>query len=172
MEGFMNTLSKKKPRLRHDYLEKLFSHKSDVDRIFKDVLGLYDIDHIAITHINEKQELLTFSSAASLEFNLFKNTLWQFDKTYHPDWYQQCEEAVWESLYLPEKYHELYYLKQIKPQYIYGVSLATHVDNAYVIYSFASQKTSNDSTFALNTQEQILRRVGTYCYNKLQLLIF
>lgn len=168
----MNTLSKNNPLPHHNYLERLFSHKNKVDRVFKDVLGLYDIHHIAITHINEKQELLTFSSTPSLEFNLFNSNLWQSDKTYHAAWYQQCLYATWESLYLPEKYHDLYYLKQIKPQYVQGVSLATKTHNAYVIYSFASQKKSADSIFVFNTQEKLLHTIGSYCYNALQVLFF
>lgn len=167
----MKTLSKKIPTPHCNYLEKLFCHKNDVDRVFKDVLGLYDIHHIAMTHINDRQELLTLSSAPSLEFNLFKSQLWQFDKTYHSDWYQQCEEATWESLYLPEKYDDLYYLKQHKPQYVHGISLAAHIDRTYVIYSFASQKTAEDSIFVINPQDKPLQKIGAYCFNALQSLI-
>lgn len=163
MDGFMNILIKENPLPHHDYLERLFSHKSHVDRVFKDVLGLYDIHHIAVTHITEKQELLTFSSTPALEFNLFNSPLWQFDKTYHPNWYHQCTHADWQSLYMPEQFDALYYLKQIKPQYSNGLSLATNSDDRFAIYSFASQKHTENARFIFNDQIEHLYTIGAYC---------
>ena len=69
------------------FLDALFAYKNNVNNIFKNVLGLYDISHIAVSHIDENQKLLTFSSAPSLEFNLFTSDLWRFDKTYDSAWY-------------------------------------------------------------------------------------
>jgi hypothetical protein len=168
MEGLMHTRTYPKPH--PNYLENLFSHKSHVDHIFKDVLGLYDIHHLAVTHINEKQELMTFSSTPSLEYNLFNSQLWQFDKTYHPDWYYQCKHAHWQSLYMPERYDELYYLKQTKPQYEDGISLATNLGHAFAIYSFARQKNSHDQWPISNQQLSHFHAIGTYCSNALQSL--
>lgn len=105
------------------YLDVLFAFKSKVSSVFRDVMGIHEIDHIAFTRIKNNQ-LLTLSSTPALEFNLFSSPLWQYDKTYHPQWFKLCIQDYWQSLYLHNRYDELYYLKQIKHAYPVGLSLA------------------------------------------------
>ena len=100
-----------------DFFEALFAYKNTVSNIFKDVLGLYNINHIAITYIDKLNKLLTLSSTPSLEFNLFKSNLWRFDKTYQSSWYTLCNPSPWQSLYILPHYKELYQIKQIRHEY-------------------------------------------------------
>ncbi len=93
--------------LHPQHLDMLFAYRSKVSSVFRDVLGLHEISHIAVSHINEKQQLLTLSSTPALEFNLFNSKLWHFDKTYQADWYQRGHQARWESLYSEERYDAL-----------------------------------------------------------------
>ena len=157
--------------LHPNFLEALFAHRSQVTTVFKDILGLYEISHFAISHIDSRQRLLTFSSTPSLEFNLFNSDLWRFDKTYHPSWYRLCLTSSWQPLYSSERYDELYYLKQIKPHYPIGLSMAVKTTDSYVIYSIASAKDCQQTQELFINQQSYFYRIGEYCSNALLPLI-
>lgn len=149
-------------------LDMLFAHKSEVSDVFADILGLYDISHIAVAQINRQQELLILSSTPALEFNLFSTDLWQFDQTYQASWFSLCSQASWQSLYAPERYDELYYLKQIKHHYPFGLSWASKSTEGYVIYSVASQNNRDQTRELFTSQLDKLYKIGQYCNNTLQ----
>ena len=141
-----------------NFLETLFAYKSPVSAVFKDVLGLNDLHHIALSYIHN-QQILTLSSTPSLEFNLFSSPLWQFDRTYHSSWYSLGTPSAWQSLYAPAQYDALYYLKQIKHHYPTGLSMAIKSMDSYIIYSIASH---NDDALVENELTDFYK-IGAYC---------
>ncbi|MDI9818442.1 MULTISPECIES: hypothetical protein [unclassified Legionella] len=151
-------------------LDMLFAFKGRVSGVFKDVLGLHEINHIAVSRINANHEILTFSSTPAMEFNLFSGNLWRFDKTYQPDWFERCTQAEWPSLYTQERYDELYYIKQIKHHYPIGYSLAAKTDNAFFIYSLASSRACLKTGELFITHYEDFYKIGQYCSNMLNSL--
>lgn len=149
------------------FLEALFTFKCKVSNIFREILGLHEINHIAITRINAKQEILTFSSTPALEFNLFNTNLWHFDKTYQKNWFQTLSQATWHSLYTAERYDELYYLKQIKHNYSLGYSLSARIEDIFFIYSFASMQFSSSTKEQFANNPDNFYKMGQYCTNQL-----
>lgn len=149
------------------FFETLFAHQGKVSQVFKDVLGLYAIDHMAISYVNANHELISCSSTPSLEFNLFNSPLWCFDRTYHPEWYRLGKFSLWQSLYLPQHYDKLYYLKQIKHHFALGASFSTQYSSSYLIYSLASHNASPHIYEQLKTHEEDLNKIFTYCRNAL-----
>lgn len=149
--------------LHPQLLDLLFTFKSKLYNVFSDVLGLHDIHHIAITHINEHNELLTLSSTPSLEFNLFKSNLWQFDDTYEPCWFELCSNSSWQSLYSKQRYDELYYLKQVRHGYPLGLSLSAKLDTSHIIYSIASRNNCIKTHETFKNEQDNLYKIGKYC---------
>lgn len=156
-----------KATTRHpELLDVLFSYKSKTAAVFKDVLGLHGIDHIAIAFLNTQMQLLTISSTPALEFNLFNSPLWQFDNTYQWPWIALCSHATWPTLYTTKYYDELYAIKQHRYQYTAGLSIATTHTDAPVVYSFASRASATfDNTTA---QLQDCHKISLYCMQALQ----
>lgn len=153
------------------FLNTLFSHKSKVFSVFNDVLGLNEINHIALAYINPRQKLLTFSSTPALEFNLFNSSLWRFDKTYTADWYEQCGVASWQALYTQTRYDQLYYVKQARHHYPLALSLASKVGEGYIIYSIASRKNCLPTQEVFAQQYTNFYKIGQYCNNALLSLV-
>jgi hypothetical protein len=155
-------------RPHRQLLKLLFAFKNQVATVFKDVLGLHEINHIAITRISIEQEIIAFSSTPALEFNLFNGRLWRFDQTYHPDWFRLGLQTSWQQLYAPARYDELYYLKQIKHHYPIGYSLATQQDNGFYIYSLASKQSCPHTQELFANQYNDFCKIGLYCANQLR----
>ncbi|MBA2656652.1 MAG: hypothetical protein H0U70_06655 [Tatlockia sp.] len=144
-------------------LEALFVFRPRVSTIFRDVLGIHEIHHIAITQITSAQQILTFSSTPAMEFNLFNSNLWRYDKSYHPDWFRKCSQSDWQSLYTNSRYDELYYLKQVKHHYPLGYSLAAQLEENFFIYSFASHHACEQTRELFSHRYDDFYKIGQYC---------
>jgi hypothetical protein len=154
-----------------DFLDLLFTYNKRTHTVFKDVMGLYNIDHIALSYINRSNQLIAFSSTPSLEFNLFSKALWLFDKTYQTEWYRLCNSATWPSLYAENHFDELYYQKQIRHHYPTGVSLAIKSNETYIIYSIASHKDDPETQNQFDHHQHDFYKIGEYCSNSLHHLM-
>ena len=146
-------------------LEVLFAFKSKVSSTFRDVLGIHEINHIAIARINKHNELLILSSTPAMEFNLFSSSLWRHDQSYNPNWFNLKTQAYWQTLYNPARYDELYYLKQIKHSFPLGLSLAAKIDDDKVIFSLASHRSCPHTRELFSTQQEDFYKIGQYCSN-------
>lgn len=153
--------------LHPQILDVLFAFKSKVSNIFRDVLGIHEMNHISITRINKNNQLLVLSSTPALEFNLFHSSLWRYDQSYAPQWFHLKTQAYWQTLYSQTRYDELYYLKQIKHKLPLGLSLAAQIDDAFVIYSLASHKSCAATRELFATQQEDFYKIGQYCSNML-----
>lgn len=139
-------------------LDKLFTSRKKIMVIFSQILHQHKLDHLAITSINKANQISVCSSTPAIEFNLFSGNLWQSDLTYHPSWYEQECFADWESLYLQERYDELYYVRQHKHQLKSGISISTTFLNHQLIISYASIKTSlNIKQLSQSDQNKLLQ---------------
>lgn len=81
------------------FLDALFAYKSQAMNIFRDVLGLYDIHHLAVARVDQQGQLISFSSTPAMEFNLFNSELWRYDLCYRAQWFTQYTQASWAALY-------------------------------------------------------------------------
>ncbi len=160
-------LNKPRLTLHPHFLELLFAHKSKASAVFKDILGLHEISHFSISHIDNQGEMLTLSSTPSLEYNLFNSDLWRFDQTYHHTWYELCTSSPWQALYTPERYDELYYLKQAQTNYPIGLSMAVNKMDGYIIYSIAANSECPMTQDRFDNHHDDFYRIGTYCSNEL-----
>jgi hypothetical protein len=149
------------------YLEILFAFKSKVSSVFRDVLGIHEINHISLTRINKNNELLTLSSTPAMEFNLFSSPLWRHDLSYSFKWVHLCTQSYWQALYDRERYDELYYLKQIKHSFPIGLSIAAKIDDDFVIYSLASHKSGHQIQELFSNHQEDFYKIGQYCTSRL-----
>ena len=153
--------------LHSKFLELLFTHQKTVNQVFKDVLGLHDINHIALSYVTTDQKMMSLSSTPSLEFNLFSSDLWPFDRTYQSDWYELCTVSPWQTLYTPTHYQALYDLKQQKHGYFIGLSFAEKLEDGHMIYSIASLNDTPETRDLFATQQDNFYRIGKYCHQLL-----
>ncbi len=149
------------------FLDALFAYKNQAMNIFRDVLGLYDIHYLAVARIDQQGQLLSFSSTPVMEFNLFNSALWRYDLCYRPQWFTQCTQASWMTLYETARYDELYFLKQVKHAYRTTRCLAARIGNEAFIYALASQYESPELEERFVRQVDELYKIGQYCTNLL-----
>lgn len=153
--------------LHPHWLNQLFAYQSKTRAVFSDVLGIHEINHIALAYLSSTHTLHALSSTPSMEYNLFSSGLWRFDRSYDLNWFSQCTSASWQSLYTPERFDELYYIKQAKPNYPLGLSIAAKTANGYIVYAIASATNTEYTQAIFSHQQHELIQIGQYCSTQL-----
>lgn len=148
-------------------LEALFAFKSHVSTVFKDVLGIHNIHHLAITRVDALQQLLIFSSTPAMEYNLFSGDLWVFDDNYNPEKIGLNQLASWSTLYQSERYDELYYQRQTQHNFSSGFSLAIKTNDEHYICSYASTQFEHSENELTQHFYDDFYKIGQYCKNLL-----
>lgn len=148
-------------------IDTLFAFRRRVSSVFDDVLGIFEIRHVAITRISPDLQLSVLSSTPAMEFNLFSGNLWRFDNTFNPVWFKRCIQTNWQTLYQENRYDELYYLRQIKHQLPLGLSLSSILDDTYYIYSLASNLSCKKTQELFVNHHEEFYKIGQYCANML-----
>jgi hypothetical protein len=145
----------------------LFRHFRTLIRIFNDVLGLLEIDYMAIAVLNSQNELLFLSSRPSIECNLVEQNLWPFDGSFQYDFFIQSQARLWEDLYPDEWRKPLHHYKQASQRFSMGISVPAIFENYRVVYSFALK--SNDTTIKNKIINNIetLSNMGKFCLQKI-----
>lgn len=149
----------------------LFEYKRKVSRQFRNVLGLCEVDHAAITFINSKFELLFLSFTPSIEFNLINSGLWRYDDNYCPDFFMQEKGKFWHELYHQDKFSRLANIKQITTGYSTGISIPAKFNDGYIIYSFALKSSDPKDQITLYEKQNELIKMGRYCLNKIEAVL-
>lgn len=145
----------------------IFQHKNEARRVFSDVIGLHDIDHIALTTISPQQELTFLSYRPSIEYDLITSNLWTYDRSYHPDFFQQKQGKLWTDLYHKDKYAELMHIKQQSKHLSTGLSTALSYKHCKLLLSFATKSKHMEAEQRLLEAHAELVQMGRYCFQAL-----
>ena len=149
----------------------LFEHKRETLRVFRDVVGYVNLDHISIAYINLDNDVIFLSHTPSLEYNLIHSGLWAYDLSYCAQFYHNHQSMYWEQLYDQGKYNKLLYLKQQRYHFTTGFSIPIQKGPISLIYSFATQSQSVDAMHLFLEKQPTLIELGDYCFNQLEKLI-
>lgn len=155
-------------RPHHDMMSILFKHKSIISQRLSSVIGLFNIDHISIKFINPHNELVIFSSTPSVEFNLILNNMWQYDKSFFPDWLESGSLFWWENAYVKEHSKALKQTKEAIHGYTLGWGISQQIDKLRLIYSYATRSPNEDLKSYYTSFKNELLLVGNYAFKLLR----
>ena len=146
--------------------ECLFGNKRATSSVFRDVIGLYELDHVAIAAVNKKQEIIFLSHTPSMEYNLITSDLWRYDGSYLPSFYGEPDCVEWRALYDSSHFHELTHIKQVKTGFTEGISVSVKHEDIHLIFSFATKSKDASAEDTLYHQQKQLTQIGWYCFQR------
>ena len=145
----------------------LYKHNRLAHRVFSDVIGLHDIDHIALTTVSHQNELTFLSYKPSIEYNLITCGLWAHDLSYHPNFLKKRQCQLWTDLYHKDKYLELIHIKQHKHHLRAGLSTTLHYKHCILLLSFATKSKHPEAEHRLLQTHPELIQMGRYCFQNI-----
>lgn len=141
----------------------LFKHYRTLRRVFGDVLGLLEIDYLAMTLITPQNELLFLSSQPAIECNLIENNLWQTDPCYSEAFFEKNTFQFWEDIYHKVVNKQLLHYRQTVYEFNQGLSLPDTFSHYRVVYTFALKTTDINARHEIESNIDKLMNMGRYC---------
>ena len=145
----------------------IFEHARVARRIFGDVIGLHNIDYIALTTISPKHELTSLSYIPSIDYNLITTDLWTYDSSYHPDFFKTRQTKLWTDLYHKDKYSELMQVKQHDKHLRAGLSTTLAYKHCTLLLSFGTKSKHPEAAQQLLEAHPELLQMGRYCFQNI-----
>ncbi len=151
--------------------EDLFAYYRAFRSIFRDVVGLLEIDYIGLTLINTHNQVLFFSSYPSIEYNILEQDLWHQDPCLSEAFHAQDKLQFWQNLYQPMDDTILLYYKKEKPAFSLGFSMPDKYRNYTLVYSYGLKHATASTKYDIDNNQQILKNMGRYCVNAISELV-
>jgi hypothetical protein len=156
----VSTLATQIHPLAQDFL---FKHYRAMRKIFRNVLGLFEIDYLCIALITPQHELLFMSSEPSIEFNLIEHNLWSLDPSLQKAFFQSGKMQFWGELYSREADDQLCFYKQKMHRFHIGLSIPSVFDKYRIIYTFAAKSDDLNIRNNLKDNTENLLSMGQFC---------
>jgi hypothetical protein len=138
----------------------LFKYYRDLRLIFNDVLGHLEIDYISMALLDDKNQLILFSSMPSIEQNLLLKDFWQQDLCLQKAFFNQDSVMIWNHAYDDIALH---HFKLAVPKLAFALSIPERFQDFKVSYSFGVK--SQDPAVHLNLldNQSTLKAMAKYC---------
>lgn len=155
-------------KLHKDILNISFRHKYQISKIFKNILGLCNIDHFSLDLVNPEGEMIFFSGTPSHGYEICKRGYGQYDGIISPENYENYEFYWWENTYHKKFANKIIEIREGMLGLRNGFMLVRKWNNFYLIYSFATK--SRDLQFQSMIVNNInkLLEMGDFCYMEMR----
>lgn len=144
-----------------------FRFKTQLSKVFCNVLHLYAIDYISINIIDPQGQIICFSSHPSFEHNFFTDPIFEFDHIFSPIFYQNKPYYNWQDAFEPTKKETLTLLKLKKYNFNHGHCFIRQINDFFFIYSIASKEKNISAQYYSDNKPEILE-IGDFCYRKIR----
>ncbi len=128
----------------------LFKHYQVISRIFRDVIGQFEIDYISIALLTPNTELLFFSSRPSVDWNIIERDQWLSDSRFKYDFIHNGQPEVWNDNLRPAEFYV-------------GLSVPSTLNDLHVVYTFASKSKKHSTQLKIMNSPELLRKMGKFC---------
>ena len=164
LDGKFNCMSLYPMKLHDDILDILYENRRSITKIFREVIGFYDIDHVSLTLRSPSNEFVVFSITPNIEYNLITQGLWQHDCTNFPSSYINNDLIWWDEDKKNPYFSDIYKIKGQKNNYTLGMSLSRKIEGFFIIYSFATKNKNINLRSYYISNIQGLYDIGDHCY--------
>ena len=156
--------------LSPDVVNISFRHRKEISRVFNDVLGLHDIDHVSIDIVNAQNELIYFSTTPSMGYNLISSNMWLYDGSISPTFFKSYSFYYWDQTYHQNFFDAIKKIKETEHGFSFGFTLVRKVNGFYILYSFATRGNTLERKLFFQSHVDELLKIGDFCYKSIRSL--
>ncbi len=155
-------------RLHKDILTISFKHRYQIRSVFKEILGLCDIQHFSLDLVTPSSEMLFFSSTPSHGYEICKRGYGQYDGIISPGYYENFEFYWWENTSHKAFSDKIAAIREGILGLRHGFMLVRKWNDFHLIYSFATKsKDHHFQSMVLNNVNELLK-MGDFAYMEMR----
>lgn len=154
--------------LHQEALITSYRHKFEINKVFKEVLGVHGIGHFSLDLVDPNDTMVFFSGTPAHAYEICRRGYGKYDGIISPEYYKNFEFYWWKNAS-----HFLYAedINQIRSQILKlkgGFMLVRRWNDFYLIYSFAAK--SNEIEFQTNVVNNInaFLQIGDWAYEEIR----
>lgn len=155
----------KPPRLHKHALLMSFEHQWRIRQIYKEIIGLNEIDHFSINIVDPNGEMSIISFNPSIIYKIFQDGTYLYNGSISPTYYEKLDFYTWEQCYDKRFFIETKNSLQTKNGIDTGIVMIHREYDFNILFSFASKRKNGDllSNSIENSQEYL--KIGFYCFD-------
>ena len=154
--------------LHRDVLNISYKHRYEIKKVFKEILGIYGIDHFSLDLVRPDGEMIFLSATPSHGYEICKRGWGKYDGVISPEYYENFEFYWWKDARHKRYGQEINYIRNIKHKFKHGFMLVRKVDDFYLIYSFATKSCDPNFPSVIINKLNELFGAGDYIYNEMR----
>ena len=158
----------KPPRLHKDALLMSFENQWRIRKIYTEIIGLNEIDHLSINIVDPNGEMSIISYNPSIVYKIFKDGTYLYNGTISPTYYENLDFYTWDQCFDKRFYNEVKNSLQIKNGIDTGIAMIHREFNFHILFSFASKRKNGDMLAdAIENNQQFLK-MGFHCLESIK----
>lgn len=154
--------------LHKEVLTISYKHRFEIKKYFKEVLGLYGIDHFSLDLVSPSGEMVFFSGTPSHGYEICSRGFGQFDGSISPAYYKSYEFYWWKDVVHSRFNDEINYIRDVRHQFRHGFMLVRQWNDFFMIYSFATKSGNTQFPSIIINHLNHLLDLGDHIYNELR----
>ncbi|MFT3741396.1 MAG: hypothetical protein QM752_01745 [Gammaproteobacteria bacterium] len=145
-----------------------FVHRYQICAVFKQILGIHDIEHFSLDLVRPDEEMLFLSGTPSHGYEICKRGYAQYDGIISPEYYQKHEFYWWKNACHKKYADKIAEIREGVLNLKYGFMLVRKWNDFYLIYSFATKRHNLDFQSKVVNNINELLRMGDFAYMELR----
>lgn len=154
-------------KLHKDVLTISYKHRFEIRKVFREVLGIHDIDHFSLDLVNPQGEMVFLSANPSHGYEICARGYGIFYGATSPEYYENYEFYWWKDVKHRAFSHEINHIHD-KHGFRHGFMLVRQWNDFYLIYSFATRSEDPHFPSLIINKLNELFGLGDFIYNEMR----
>lgn len=148
-----------------------FENCYKLGKIYKEVVGIRNIDHFCLNVVDDKGKLSIFSYNPQIAYNIFRDGSYLYNGSLSSTYYENKNLYSWDETYDPYYSTYLKNTMERKNGISKGIVLTTKQDNRTLLFSFATKKNAHDFVSDITEYKEFYMKIGFNCYEQIKTII-
>lgn len=144
-----------------------FENAHEIEKVYKDILGLKNISHMSINVVNKNGEMSVISANPNILFNICNDGTFIYNGSISSSFYNFRDIYSWDETYDERFYQILKNNMERKNGIKKGVVIVKREQDQTTLYSFATNKDGKDFFSDIKENTKDFFEFGDYCVSRL-----
>lgn len=159
------------PVLHEDVMRMSFENCYEIQRAYKEIIGLRGVTHFSINVIDSTQRMSIISLNPHIAMNICADGSYIYNGSISPSYYNHYDMYSWDESYDPRFAEILKNNMERKNGIKKGIVLVKRTNDLTILYSFASKSDPHDFTADIAENKPDFYQMGDHCYSRIKSLV-
>ncbi len=158
----------KLPRLHKDALLMSFENQWHIQKIYKEIIGLNNVDHFSINIVPPNGEMSIISYSPSIIYKIFNDGSYLYNGSISPTYYEALNFYTWDQCYDKRFYSKIKLSLQTQNGIDTGIVMVHREVGFNILFSFAAKNKKNHLLEQAVENNTEFLKMGFHCLEQIK----